>query len=93
MLIGSALMYTVDPKTSTARIYAYTIISTFGVGCVQQTSYAVAQAAHLPEDLRRHRIHQLRANFLRYMRPFDFQCRLPEPMPKWDPEYIAEYAI
>lgn len=49
MLIGSILMYTVDPETSTARIYGYIIILGFGVGCIQQSGYAIAQAAHSPE--------------------------------------------
>jgi len=46
MLTGSALMYTVNPETSAARIYAYTIIFGFMFGCIQQTGHAVAQAAH-----------------------------------------------
>jgi hypothetical protein len=49
LLIGSALIYTVNPHISTAKIYGYAIIIGFGVGCIQQTGYAVAQAAHLPE--------------------------------------------
>jgi hypothetical protein len=46
MLTGSALIYTVNPETSTTRIYAYTIIFSFIFGCIQQTGRAVAQAAH-----------------------------------------------
>jgi hypothetical protein len=46
MLTSSALLYTVDPETSTTRIYGYTIIFGFGVGFMQQTGYAIAQAAH-----------------------------------------------
>lgn len=34
-LIGSVLMYTVDPETCTSKIYGYTIIFGFGVGCIQ----------------------------------------------------------
>jgi hypothetical protein len=46
MLTGSALMYTVDPETSATRIYGYTIIFGIGIGFMQQTGYAVAQAAY-----------------------------------------------
>jgi hypothetical protein len=48
-LISSTLIYTVDPETSTARIYGYTVTFSLGVECIQQTGYAVGKAAHPPE--------------------------------------------
>lgn len=43
VLIGSALMYTVDANTSTARIYGYSIILGTGTGAYLQLPFAVAQ--------------------------------------------------
>ncbi|KAL8916099.1 MAG: hypothetical protein Q9172_006453 [Xanthocarpia lactea] len=44
IIVGSALMYTVNENTSTARIYGYSIILATGAGCVIQTGFIVAQA-------------------------------------------------
>jgi MFS family permease len=44
VIIGSALMYTVDSETSTAKVYGYSIILGFGAGSVIQTGFTVSQA-------------------------------------------------
>ncbi|KAL8989002.1 MAG: hypothetical protein Q9177_002018 [Variospora cf. flavescens] len=44
IVVGSALMYTVNENTSTARIYGYSIILATGAECVIQTGFIVAQA-------------------------------------------------
>lgn len=44
IVIGGALMYTVDLSTSVSNIYGYTILIGFGVGLFSQTSFTVAQA-------------------------------------------------
>ncbi|KAH8674491.1 major facilitator superfamily domain-containing protein [Tricladium varicosporioides] len=44
VLIGGALMYTVDIDTTTAKIYGYSIIIGFGDGLFAQASFSVAQA-------------------------------------------------
>lgn len=44
IIIGSALMYTVDENTSTSRIYGFSVILGIGAGCVVQTAFIVAQA-------------------------------------------------
>lgn len=44
IIIGSALMYTVDEYTSTAKIYGYSIILATGAGCIIQIGFIVAQA-------------------------------------------------
>ena len=44
IIVGSALMYTVNENTSTARIYGYSIILATGAGCIMQASFIVAQA-------------------------------------------------
>lgn len=41
---GGALMYTVDQDTTETRIYGYTVLIGFGVGCWIQASFSVAQA-------------------------------------------------
>ena len=43
-LIGSALLYTVDENTSTAKIYGYSIIIGVGCGSFIQLSFTVVQA-------------------------------------------------
>lgn len=45
IIIGSALMYTVDENTSTSHIYGYSVILGIGAGCVIQTAFIVAQAS------------------------------------------------
>lgn len=49
VVIGGALMYTVDDGTSVARVYGYTILIGFGVGLFAQASFSVAQAVVEPE--------------------------------------------
>ncbi|KAL8717068.1 MAG: hypothetical protein Q9225_005658 [Loekoesia sp. 1 TL-2023] len=44
VLVGSALMYTVDAATSNARIYGYSILLGSGTGAYLQMPFAVAQA-------------------------------------------------
>lgn len=44
VVIGSALMYTVDQDTSTAKIYGYSILLGVGVGMFLQAAFSVAQA-------------------------------------------------
>jgi Na+/melibiose symporter-like transporter len=44
IIIGSALMYTVDENTSTAQIYGYSIVLATGAGCIVQIGFIVAQA-------------------------------------------------
>jgi MFS family permease len=48
---GSALMFTVDEKTSTSKIYGYIIILGAGVGASIQSSFAVAQSYSKPEEI------------------------------------------
>ncbi|PWY79291.1 MFS general substrate transporter [Aspergillus heteromorphus CBS 117.55] len=48
VLIGGALMFTVDTTTSVAHIYGYTILIGFGVGIFSQASFSVAQAVVAP---------------------------------------------
>lgn len=50
VLIGGALMYTVDEHTSVAKIYGYTIMTGFGAGLFLQASFSVAQAS-VPVDM------------------------------------------
>ncbi len=51
MVIGSALMYTVDETTGTGRIYGYSAILAIGAGCVAQSSVSIAQASVSREEL------------------------------------------
>jgi hypothetical protein len=51
VIIGGALMYTIDTETSVAAIYGYTIIAGFGVGLFAQASFSVAQAVVDPSDV------------------------------------------
>ncbi|EKG10400.1 Major facilitator superfamily [Macrophomina phaseolina MS6] len=48
-IIGSALMYTVGPDTSTGAIYGYTAILGLGAGMYLQLGHSVAQAK-VPEE-------------------------------------------
>ncbi|CZT07193.1 related to major facilitator (MFS1) transporter [Rhynchosporium agropyri] len=49
VVIGGALMYTVDTKTATAAVYGYNILMGFGNGLYAQASFSVAQAIVEPE--------------------------------------------
>ncbi|KAL4950408.1 major facilitator superfamily domain-containing protein [Aspergillus filifer] len=51
VVLGGALMFTVDMDTSTSRIYGYTVILGFGVGLWIQASFSVAQAILKPEAI------------------------------------------
>jgi len=44
VVIGSALMYTIDQDDSTSRVYGYTVLIGAGVGMFGQAGYAVCQA-------------------------------------------------
>ena len=44
IVIGSALMYTVDESTTNAKLYGYSIILATGSGCIIQIGFIVAQA-------------------------------------------------
>lgn len=50
VVIGGALMYTVDDMTTVSRVYGYTVIIGFGVGLFAQASFSVAQAL-VEEDM------------------------------------------
>jgi MFS family permease len=49
VVIGGALMFTVDDMTGVARVYGYTVLIGFGVGLFAQASFSVAQAVVEPE--------------------------------------------
>lgn len=51
IIVGSALMYTVDENTSTSRIYGYSVIIGIGAGSVLQTAFVVAQASVPREEM------------------------------------------
>ncbi|KAL3417604.1 MFS drug efflux [Phlyctema vagabunda] len=44
VIIGGALMYTVDTTTSIAKVYGYSVLIGFGDGLFAQASFSVAQA-------------------------------------------------
>ena len=44
VIIGGALMYTIDINSSTSRIYGYSIFVAIGAGSFSQASFSVAQA-------------------------------------------------
>lgn len=44
IVIGSALMYTVNETTSTAKIYGCSILLATGAGCLVRLGFIVAQA-------------------------------------------------
>lgn len=50
-LIGSALMFTIDIKTSDAKIYGFTILAGIGTGCFVQSSFSVGQAMVKPSEV------------------------------------------
>lgn len=49
IVIGGALMFTLDASTSVSSIYGYTVLIGFGVGLFAQASFSVAQAVVKPE--------------------------------------------
>lgn len=49
VVIGGALMYTVDIATSVSKIYGYTILIGIGAGLFCQASFSVGQASVKPE--------------------------------------------
>ncbi|KAH6694900.1 putative HC-toxin efflux carrier [Leptodontidium sp. MPI-SDFR-AT-0119] len=51
IVIGSALMYTIDQDTSTSRVYGYTVLLGAGVGMFLQASFSVTQAVVSPENI------------------------------------------
>ena len=51
VIVGAALMHTVDVGTAPARVFGYTIIIGAGVGSFCQASFAVAQAKVPPTDI------------------------------------------
>lgn len=50
LVIGGALMHTVDVDTSTAKIYGYEVLMAFGSGLSMQAAYSVAVALVDPID-------------------------------------------
>ena len=51
MLVGGALMYTVDATTSTSAIYGYSVLIAIGSGCGMQGGYSIASAKAKPSDV------------------------------------------
>lgn len=51
VVLGSALMYTIDQDTSTSRVYGFTVLLGAGVGMFLQASFSVAQAVVNPENI------------------------------------------
>jgi hypothetical protein len=51
VLIGGALMFTVDQGSSTSRVYGYSVLIGIGAGCYVQASFSVAQAKVSPQDI------------------------------------------
>jgi hypothetical protein len=51
VVIGSALMYTINQDSSTSRVYGYTVLIGAGVGMFLQASFSVAQAVVDPENI------------------------------------------
>ncbi|KAI9052700.1 hypothetical protein LZ554_002977 [Drepanopeziza brunnea f. sp. 'monogermtubi'] len=51
IVIGGALMYTVDTTTSTSAVYGYSILVGFGCGLFAQASFSVAQAVVEPSNV------------------------------------------
>ena len=49
VIIGGALLYTIDASTSLSRIYGYSVLVGFGDGLYAQASFSVAQAIVGPE--------------------------------------------
>jgi len=51
MIIGGALMHTVDASTSTSAIYGYEVILAVGAAITLQIAYSVAVAVVKPEEI------------------------------------------
>lgn len=51
VVIGAALMYTIDQDSSTSRVYGYTVLLGVGTGMFLQASFSVAQAVVEPENI------------------------------------------
>ncbi|KAJ5554708.1 DNA repair protein RAD50 [Penicillium frequentans] len=51
MIIGSALMFTINSDTSPGHIYGYTFLIGVGVGCFQSAGVAVASAIAAPTEV------------------------------------------
>ena len=51
IVIGSALMYTVDDSASNSRIYGYTVLLAAGSGAYTQASFSVAQVKVKPFEI------------------------------------------
>ncbi|KAL3470869.1 MFS general substrate transporter [Aspergillus californicus] len=51
VVIGSALMFTIDSDTSAGQVYGYTILIGVGVGCYQSAGVAVASAIAAPTEV------------------------------------------
>ncbi|KAH8698990.1 putative efflux pump antibiotic resistance protein [Talaromyces proteolyticus] len=51
VLIGSALMYTVDANTSPSHVYGYTVLLGIGAGSYLQAGYAIVQMLVPPEEV------------------------------------------
>ena len=51
MLIGGALMFTVDATDGPSKIYGYTVLIGMGSGMFVQAGFSVAQATVAPEDI------------------------------------------
>ncbi|PKS06149.1 hypothetical protein jhhlp_007466 [Lomentospora prolificans] len=51
IVIGSALMSTIDPGTSSPKIYGYTVLIGVGIGCFQSAGVAVVSAIAPPSEV------------------------------------------
>ena len=51
VIIGSALLYTIDVGTSAAKIYGYSILIGTGAGVFVQASFSVAQVKVKPQEI------------------------------------------
>ncbi|KAH0548215.1 hypothetical protein GP486_008069 [Trichoglossum hirsutum] len=51
VVIGSALMFTVDENSSTSSVYGYSVLIGIGAGCYVQASFSVAQAKVVPDEI------------------------------------------
>ncbi|ETN44952.1 uncharacterized protein HMPREF1541_09827 [Cyphellophora europaea CBS 101466] len=49
-LVGSALLYTIEPSTSDAKIYGFSALIGIGAGCFVQSSFAIGQALVKQEE-------------------------------------------
>lgn len=51
MIIGGALMHTIDPHTSASKIYGYEVVLAVGAGIALQTAYTVIVVKVLPSEV------------------------------------------